>query len=48
MGGVRVWSNHPRHRTDQRCIEAAEKVGAAPVGCIEGAGATPLVDMRKN
>lgn len=32
----------------QRCIEAAEKVGAAPVGCIEGAGATPLVDMRKN
>lgn len=31
----------------QRCIEAAEKVGAAPVGCIEGAGATPLVDMRK-
>lgn len=32
----------------QRCIEAAEKVGAAPVGCIDGAGATPLVDMRKN
>lgn len=32
----------------QRCIEAAEKVGAAPVGCIPGAGATPLVDMRKN
>lgn len=31
----------------QRCIEAAEKVGAAPVGCIDGAGATPLVDMRK-
>lgn len=30
----------------QRCIEAAEKVGAAPVGCIEGSGATPLVDMR--
>lgn len=32
----------------QRCIEAAEKVGAAPVGCITGSGATPLVDMRKN
>lgn len=32
----------------QRCIEAAEKVGAAPVGCIDGAGVTPLVDMRKN
>lgn len=32
----------------QRCIEAAEKVGAAPVGCIAGSGATPLVDMRKN
>ena len=32
----------------QRCIEAAEKVGAAPVGCINGANATPLVDMRKN
>lgn len=32
----------------QRCIEAAEKVGAAPVGCIGGANATPLVDMRKN
>lgn len=32
----------------QRCIEAAEKVGAAPVGCIDGAGATPLVDMRKD
>lgn len=32
----------------QRCIEAAEKVGAAPVGCINGAGTTPLVDMRKN
>lgn len=32
----------------QRCIEAAEKVGAAPVGCIDGAGATPLVDMRTN
>lgn len=31
----------------QRCIEAAEKVGAAPVGCIEGSSATPLVDMRK-
>lgn len=31
----------------QRCIEAAEKVGSAPVGCISGAGATPLVDMRK-
>ena len=31
----------------QRCIEAAEKVGAAPVGCIEGSNATPLVDMRK-
>ena len=30
----------------QRCIEAAENVGAAPVGCISGAGATPLVDMR--
>lgn len=30
----------------QRCIEAAEKVGAAPVGCVEGSGATPLVDMR--
>lgn len=32
----------------QRCIEVAEKVGAAPVGCINGANATPLVDMRKN
>lgn len=32
----------------QRCIEAAEKVGAAPVGCITGSGATPLVDMRGN
>lgn len=32
----------------QRCIEAAEKVGAAPVGCIKGSSATPLVDMRKN
>lgn len=32
----------------QRCIEAAEKVGAAPVGCIQDSGATPLVDMRKN
>lgn len=32
----------------QRCIEAAEKVGAAPVGCIDGADTTPLVDMRKN
>lgn len=31
----------------QRCIEAAEKVGAAPVGCIKGSSATPLVDMRK-
>jgi len=31
----------------QRCIEAAEKVGAAPVGCIEGSSAAPLVDMRK-
>ena len=31
----------------QRCIEAAEKVGAAPVGCVNGSGATPLVDMRK-
>lgn len=31
----------------QRCIEAAEKVGAAPVGCIKGSAATPLVDMRK-
>lgn len=31
----------------QRCIEAAEKVGAAPVGCIKGSNATPLVDMRK-
>ena len=31
----------------QRCIEAAEKVGAAPVGCINGSNATPLVDMRK-
>lgn len=30
----------------QRCIEAAENVGAAPVGCINGAGVTPLVDMR--
>ena len=32
----------------QRCIEAAEKVGAAPVGCIKGSNATPLVDMRKD
>lgn len=32
----------------QRCIEAAEKVGAAPVGCIKGSSATPLVDMRKD
>lgn len=32
----------------QRCIEAAEKVGAAPVGCINGSNTTPLVDMRKN
>ena len=32
----------------QRCIEAAEKVGAAPVGCVNGSGATPLVDMRKD
>lgn len=32
----------------QRCIEAAEKVGAAPVGCINGNNVTPLVDMRKN
>lgn len=31
----------------QRCIEAAEKVGAAPVGCIGGSETTPLVDMRK-
>lgn len=31
----------------QRCIETAEKVGAAPVGCIKGSSATPLVDMRK-
>lgn len=31
----------------QRCIEAAEKVGDAPVGCIKGSAATPLVDMRK-
>ena len=31
----------------QRCIEAAEKVGAAPVGCVNGSGAAPLVDMRK-
>lgn len=31
----------------QRCIEAAEKVGAAPVGCIKESSATPLVDMRK-
>lgn len=30
----------------QRCIEAAENVGAAPVGCISSTGATPLVDMR--
>ena len=32
----------------QRCIEAAEKVGAAPVGCVQGTSATPLVDMRKD
>ena len=32
----------------QRCIEAAEKVGAAPVGCIKGSNATRLVDMRKD
>lgn len=30
----------------QRCIEAAQAVGAAPVGCIPRSGSTPLIDMR--
>lgn len=30
----------------QRCIDAAQDAGAAPVGCIPGANATPLVGVN--